>query len=153
MRRFAFSLQKILEIRRHAERQWELRLAEITARVVGVDREVENLTDARSESSSSHTYVGRVDMETLASRERYVVAIDRRVADLKQKRVQLEREREKIRQGYQEASSARKALDKLRERRSSEYYKEALKEEERAIDDINNSQQVRRMENWEENDV
>jgi flagellar FliJ protein len=153
MRRFAFSLERVLELRRHTEREWELKLAEVTSRVVGVQQEMQRLDTQRTETRNTRVYAGRVDMEALHSREEYVVAITRRYTELENRLVALEQEREKVRAGYIEASSARKALDKLRERRSDEYYKEAQKEEERAIDDISNSQQAMKLQNWEESDV
>ncbi|MFP4375875.1 MAG: flagellar export protein FliJ [Spirochaetales bacterium] len=153
MRRFAFSLERVLELRRHVEREWELKLAEVTSRVVGVQQEMHRLDAQRIEMRNTRVFAGRVDMEALHSREEYVVAITRRHTELEARLVTLEQEREKVRAGYIEASSARKALDKLRERQSSVYYKEAQKEEDRAIDDISNSQQVVKMREREESDV
>jgi len=48
-------------------------------------------------------------------------------------------ERDKIKNQYLEVSKKRKILDKLRERRAAEYYKEAKDEEIKSMDDMNSA--------------
>jgi len=136
MRRFSFKLEKVLELRRFAEREWEHRLAEATSRVIEVENEISDWAERRTATSTNHVPAGRVDMGALRSREDYVNLIDDRVYQLQSRLVTLEAERKKVRSGYLEVSQKRKALSKLKERQGDEYYKDALKEETRSLDEI-----------------
>lgn len=153
MRRFAFKLEKVLEFRRYDEREWELKLAEVTNRVIAVEQEIAGWALRRSETTGRTVATGTVDMHLLRSREEYVTLIDDRVRQLQSRLVVLEAEREKVRGGYLEASRRRKALSKLKERRSDEYYQEALKDEIRALDDISGSMTSQRRRESEEGNV
>lgn len=153
MRRFSFQLEKVLELRRYHEQEWELKLAEVTGRVLEVENELAEWAQRRHLSAGAPVHAGQVDLEYLRSREDYVTLIDDRVRRLQSRLVGLEAERDQIREGYLEASSARKALTKLRERRSDEYYKDANREEDRNLDEIAGSMHARRRSESEEDDV
>lgn len=153
MRRFSFGLEKVLELRRFHEQEWELKLAEVSGRVIAVERELAQWTERRHATTGVSIAGGAVDVGFLHSREDYVALIDDRVRHLQRRLAQLETERAKVRGGYVEASSARKALSKLKERRSEEYYKEAGREEHRALDEIAGSMNARRRAESEEEDV
>ena len=139
-------------LRRQAEREWELSLAEVTSRIVGVDREIEDLAQKRHSMRSYHAGAGTLDMRTMHSREDYVNRIDQRTEELQHRRAALELERGKVRERYVEASARRKALTRLKERRADEYYREALREEGRVLDEIGN-QLARRTLDTEEINV
>ena len=75
----------------------------------------------------------------MARRELYV---QRLAVERERTRVTLEgkrREMEKVRARYLEASKERKVLDKLKERRSSEYYDRQRDEEYKTVDDLTSS--------------
>ena len=146
MRRFAFKLEKVLELRRYKEREWELKLAEVTSRVLGVEQEIRSWAQRRVTTTSRTVPHGRVDMSDLQSREEFVNLIDERVLQLQSQLVALEAERDKVREGYIEASSARKALTKLKERQSDDYYQDALREEARTLDEIGGDLAIRKVE-------
>jgi flagellar FliJ protein len=153
MRRFGFSLEKVLELRRYAEREWELKLAEVTSRVIAVEQEILEWGRRRHEMRRYHAPTGTIDISVLRSREEYVNRIDARVMMLQHRLVALEAERAKVREGYVEASKKRKALTRLKERQADEYYKEALRDEGRVLDEIAGSQVIRRRSEMEEIDV
>lgn len=153
MRRFAFKLEKVLELRRFAEREWEHKLAEATSRVIGVENEISEWAERRSATSTNRVPNGRVDMGVLRSREDYVNLIDDRVYRLQSRLVTLEAEREKVRARYLEVSQRRKALSKLKERQGDEYYKDALKEETRSLDEIAVSMTAGKLAHAEDEDV
>ena len=136
MRRFSFSLEKVLELRRYRERQWEHKLAEVTGRVVAVDREIREWQAERSVTTAYHTLPGRLDMSRLWAREDYLGRVESRLLELRSRRAGLETELAKVREDYLAASSARKALSRLEERRRDEYYRAALKDENRTLDEI-----------------
>ena len=153
MRRFSFKLEKVLELRRYAEREWELKLAEATRRVIDTETRITDWGEKRGDAAAIHAPLGPVDMSTLYSREEYLNRVDQQVAILHRRLALLEEERGEVRDGYLEASSRRKALSKLEERRSEEYYRAALREEGKAIDEIAGTQAVKRILESEETDV
>jgi len=153
MRRFRFKLDKILELRRYAEQEWELKLAEVTGRVVAAEEEIREWARRRHETGRFHAGAGTVDMLLMRSREDYVMRIDQRVLELQYQLVALETERSKVRDGYVEASKKRKALSRLEERQAEEYYRDALREEGRVLDEIGGSQLIRGRLETEEIDV
>jgi flagellar FliJ protein len=149
MRRFEFKLEKVLELRRYYEREWELKLAESTSRVLSVEREIQDWGRRRIMTTSEAVPVGRIDMSSLRSREDFVNLVDERVEQLQSRLVALEAERDKVRQGYLEASRARKALTRLKERRAEEYYDEGQREETRTLDEIGGTIVIRRKKSEE----
>ena len=153
MRRFAFKLEKVLELRSFVEREWELKLAEATRNVIEVESQIASWGKRRNATSALRTGTGAVDMIVLRSREEYLTRIDMAVQRLHGELATLEEQREEVRQGYIAASSARKALTRLKERRSEEYYKDALREETKVIDEIASTQAVRRIRESEDVDV
>ena len=150
MRRFAFKLEKVLELRRHAEREWELRLAEVTGRVVASENEMRHWAGQRHDASMLRIGAGVVDMDLLRSRDGYLDLVDSHVAQLQNRIAALEVERGKVREDYLVVSRKRKALTKLKERFAAEYYSAAVKEQNREIDEIGGTQAVQRIKDEEE---
>lgn len=153
MKRFEFKLEKVLELRRYDEHEWELKLAEVTGRVVAAEQEIRSWAEKRFGTRQYHAAAGTLDMALMRSREEYVNRIDLRVEELQHRLIALETERSKVREGFLEASRKRKALTRLKERQSEEYYREALREEGRVLDEIGGDQVVRRLKEMEEVDV
>jgi len=153
MKRFEFKLEKVLELRRYAERTWELKLAEVTGRVVAAEQEMQSWGQRRFDAGKFHAGAGTLDMTVMRSREEYVNRIDQRVLEIQHQLVALETERSKVREGFLDASRKRKALTRLKERRSEEYYQDAKREEVRVLDEIGGGQVIRRRMETEEIDV
>ena len=145
MRRFQFRLERFLELRRWKERECELALAKVLGECLLLERRIADIAAEISASFLSTFTTGAViDVEGMARRELYVQRLarerERTAEELAGKRVELEKVREK----YVEAAKARKVLDKLKERRSEDYYERQLDEEFKAIDEINTSAPARR---------
>jgi flagellar protein FliJ len=137
MRRFQFRLERFLDLRRWKEREWEIALAKILGECLLLEnRIIEIGTEIGASRLAVFTDGARVDIAAMGRRELYVqrLAVERERA-----RVTLEgkrREMEKVRAKYLEASKERKVLDKLKERRSSEYYDHQRDEEYKTVDDL-----------------
>ncbi len=153
MRRFAFKLEKVLELRRYHEREWELKLAEVTGRVLEVEHEISAWADRRHGAGRPHIAIGRVDMSELHSREDFLLMVDDRVRNLQSRLVALHAERDRVRERYLEFSRRRKALSRLKERRGDDYYRESLRDEHRTLDEIAGSMASRRVLESEDDDV
>jgi len=144
MRRFQFRLERFLELRRWKEREWELKLAKALGECLLLEQRIRQIGEEIGASRlAEYTEGRRVDVEAMARRELYVQRLamerERAVVALEERR----REMEKVRLRYLEASKERKVLDKLKERRSEEYYDRQLDEEYRTVDDMNNSAAAR----------
>jgi flagellar FliJ protein len=140
MRRFQFRLERFLDLRRWKEREWELALARIHGECLLLEQRIQAIALEISSSMFGAFRDGtRIDIEAMARRELYVqrLAIERERKKLLL--VEKRREMEKVRLKYLEASKERKVLDKLKERRSGEYYERQLDEEYRSLDDMNTS--------------
>lgn len=138
MRRFQFRLERLLDLRRWREREWELALAKVLGECLLLENRITEIAALIGTSRLAAFTAGtRVDVEAMARRELYVQRLlaerTRAQAALEEKR----REMEKVRAKYLEVSKERKVLDKLRERRSVEYYDRQRDEEYRTADDMN----------------
>ena len=138
MRRFQFRLERFLELRRWKEREWEIALAKILGECLLLENRIREIGELIGQSRLAVFQTGsRIDVQAMARRELYVqrlaVERERRKVTLAEKRV----EQERVRARYLEAAKERKVLDKLKERRSDEYYHRQLDEEFRTIDDLN----------------
>lgn len=160
MRRFHFRLERFLDLRRWKEREWEIRLAHATGKVVLLKNRIAEIgaeigasydrsftRGAAAEPSdaapSARGSARRVDIEAMARRELYV---QRLVAERLRREAELavrERELAEVRARYLEAARDRKVLDKLKDRRAAEYYERQRDEEYKAIDDLNTASALR----------
>jgi flagellar FliJ protein len=145
MRRFRFRLEKLLELRRHTERQWEMKLAEATGACALIQKRISNIAEemnaGRAERFSDPAHVS---FENLYVNELYLQRLEE---ERKTKKIELERkmkEREEIKIVYLEHSKKRKVLDKLKEKKEAEYYKQQLNEDFKVADDITSNAHIRK---------
>jgi flagellar FliJ protein len=138
MRRFQFRLEKLLKIRQYREREWELKLADITGKCIVLKNKIkiskENISKTLDERSALG---GRIDIYDLIANETYIARMKQDIVNAGIELEQKKRQREKVKQKYLEVSKAKKILEKLKQRKEEEYYKEAKKEEFKTVDDIN----------------
>jgi flagellar FliJ protein len=144
MRRFQFRLERFLDLRRWKEREWEIRLAHATGRVVLLKNRIAEIgAEIGASYGRSFTSGPAVDIAAMAGRELYVQRLaaerGRREAEL----VVRLRELEEVRGRYLEAARDRKVLDKLKDRRAGEYYERQRDEEYKTIDDLNTASSLR----------
>ncbi len=151
MRRFQFRLERFLELRRWKEREWEQKLARALGKVMLLRSRIEEIAGEIG-ASYGWSFTGPlaeaagpagVDIGAMARRELYVQRLVRERERAEAELAVRTREMEQVRAGYLEAARERKVLDKLKERRSAEYYERQLDEEYRSIDDINTAAPLR----------
>jgi flagellar FliJ protein len=149
VKRFHFRLERLLELRAHREREWLARLAEAAGHCVRVQRGLqdnESATGAGFRSVSlQEPWSGdtRVDLSLLIYREQYLnrLGVERRLLE-RELQERLAR-KDEVQAKYLEHSRDRKILDRLKERREREFYREQRKEEFKAMDDANGSRYLR----------
>ncbi len=138
MRRFQFRLERFLELRRWKEREWEIALAKALGVCVLLEKRIQEIAEEVSASMLSAFVVGvQIDIRGMARRELYLQRLAYERERTKAALVEGRKELEKVRVKYLEAAKERKVLDKLKERRSEEYYAHQLDEEYKSIDDMN----------------
>jgi flagellar FliJ protein len=145
VRRFQFRLERFLELRRWKEREWEIALAKIQGECLLLENRIEEIgTEIGAIRLTGFVSGTRIDVEWMARRDQFVQRLAVERERTREKLVERRKELEKVRAGYLEASKERKVLDKLKERRSSEYYRHQIDEEFKTIDDINTAAAARR---------
>ena len=145
MRRFHFKLQKLLELKEYRERDWEIRLGEITGRMEELRQKIEACRNQRRKGFSIRAAAGS-DLNQCAAAENYIRRMEQLDGTYTLKLKTLEKERNKIQAGYIEASKERKVFDKLKGKRQLEFYKEQKKADIAMLDDLNSGSAARRIE-------
>lgn len=135
MKRFAFKLEKLLELRAYHERRAELDLAEKAGRCAVLEARLFSLAESRARTSREMFAAGR-DLEDYRAAEFYILRLDRERDQVAARLAAAELEREASRLVYLEKHRDRQAIDKLKERRQTEYYRLAEREEIKVLDDI-----------------
>ena len=134
MKKFVFSLQKVLELREYEEDKAKLELGKAVAEVERIKRLLEE--NARNRVSANQSRKDTTDISVLLSIENYIIGLDAKKEKLLEELTMAQMVFEEKRDLYTKAMQDREVLSKLKEKQLSEYKKEVLKEEENALDDI-----------------
>jgi flagellar FliJ protein len=120
MKKYKFRLEQLLRIRRYKERVWEMRLAEITGRCVGLEKHIRELEDEKDAYAGFSAGGILYTVEELQCREAFRLRLGQEIAETEKTLEEKRKEREYVNRGYLAASRDRKVLEKLKERRSGE---------------------------------
>jgi flagellar FliJ protein len=135
MKRFRFGLQKILELREHAEKEAEIELGKAVGALNLIERHIAQVAEERSGAAAKRFAPGN-GLAEIQSYERYILRLDRTRDTLLMDAAKAELVVAEKRDIYREAARERKVLDKIKERRQGEYRKFALAEENKELDDV-----------------
>ncbi|MDR2494829.1 MAG: flagellar export protein FliJ [Spirochaetaceae bacterium] len=138
MKRFAFTLEKVLGLRRHKERETEIALGRAVGALTGIERNIGAVLTERARVSESPPSVS-----DLAAFDRYILRLETEKAALLREKAKAEQAVGEARQVYLEAARDRKILDQVKERRRGEYRKLAAREETKMLDDLASSAKIR----------
>jgi flagellar export protein FliJ len=135
---FHFSLQAVLHFRKSVEHQQQLRLL-VANQGVARARHLIEQADARREEMhsrqqkemSSGTTAAELRFSRLCETE-----LQRQRRELEQQLARLKQLRDQQREIFQQARRARETLESVRDRQRSLYQKEALRREQRSLDDL-----------------
>lgn len=141
MRKFHFSLERLLRLREHKEKDWEIKLGEATGRCVRTRHAINDREEKHRRVLADRVGQSR---ETLMAAELYMRRMRLEAAQLRQELEVAEAERLKIQVSYLEASRDRKVLEKLKEKKEKEYTREQLKKDFDILDEINSGAAARR---------
>ena len=141
MQKFTFNMQKILNLRRFEEKQAQVELG----KAVSNETQIKNAIDliARQNVQTVQNASGIKNPSELFNLNNYLRLLSQRkeklLQDLAKAHIETEQKREKMR----EAMMKVKALEKLREVRQIEWAQENRRREEKELDEISNSKQLR----------
>lgn len=134
MKRFNFSLQKVLDFREFEKKQAEAELGKAVAEETKIQDTLNMI--AESHAQSVKTADSTKDVAGMFAVQNYFRLLEQRkeetLVNLAQAQIVTEEKREKMR----EAMKNCKVLENLRDKKMSDWKKENLKAEENAIDDI-----------------
>lgn len=136
MKKFVFSLQKVLDLREFEEEKAKLELGKAVAEMERIKKLLAENAQNRVNAGYSRRDVS--DVLSLQQIENYILGLDLKKEKLLEELASAELIFEKKRDLFTEAMQAREVLTKLKDKQLSEYKKEALKQEENALDDITN---------------
>lgn len=142
MKRFNFSLQKILDLREYEEEQAKLDLAAAIAEANRIQAELEQI--AREMVRAGAVRITS-DIPAMQANEAYKVRLKLRKGELLEELAQAELVIEQKREVFAEKMRDRKVITKLREKALAEYNVETEKDEEQANDDVSNAKFVREL--------
>lgn len=136
MKKFKFRLERLLRLRRHIERDWELRLAEAAGRCARVENYIQELKQEKDSCPLFPPENEPFSADSILQNEAYHYRLTQQTAEAEELLVQEKQRREKINAAYVAASRERKVIEKLREKQSREYYKTGFREEGKVLDEV-----------------
>jgi flagellar export protein FliJ len=135
---FHFPLHAVLHIRQSIEHQQELRLRAANQRVARVRGLIEHLEGSRQELHSTQS--AELSAGTTAAELRFELQCDaellRHRRELEHQLAGLQQVRDQQREIFQQARRARETLECVRDQKLRLYEKEALRREQRNLDDL-----------------
>lgn len=142
MKRFDFSLQKILDLREYEEDQAKLDLAAAIAEANRIQAELDQVA---CEMVAAGAVRITSDIPAMQANEAYKVRLKLRKGELLEELAQAELVIEQKREVFAEKMRDRKVITKLREKAFEEYKAETEKDEEQANDDLSNARFAREL--------
>lgn len=145
MRRFAFRLKSILDLREHIEDQRRLELGAATSRCATLDRDIASRRTAANEALAAPVPEGVSGFEWVQVRgsvTAYAERLRAEAASLATERAKAERDRIEAVERYRAAHRDADVLRKLSERRRDQWHREAMRHEQKVLDDV--AQQIHR---------
>jgi flagellar FliJ protein len=135
LKRFRFTLEKLLSIRSHREQEAKIELGRAMGVLADIENKLKAIATVRVQAASDRFSAANSAADIL-SYELYIKRLDADIERLLKEAAQAELLVNKARDAFIEASRDRKVLDKVKEKRQQEYRKLRLAEETKVLDDI-----------------
>lgn len=142
MKRFSFSLQKVLDLREYEEEQAKLDLAAAIAETNRIQAEIDQV--AREMVAAGSVRITS-DIPAMQANEAYKVRLKLRKGELLEEMAQAELVVEQKREVFAEKMQERKVITKLKEKAVEAYKAETEKDEEQANADVSNARFAREL--------
>jgi flagellar FliJ protein len=142
MKRFRFSLEKVLDLRKHREREAEVELGRAIGELTEIENKIKALALEKTRAAKERFSLNNTTIE-IQSYDLYIMRLDQSKDRLLEEAAKAELKVEAARAVYLEASRDRKAVDKLKEKRGTEYRREMFAEETKVLDDVSDGKRAR----------
>jgi flagellar FliJ protein len=144
VKRFAFDLEKVLDLRKYREQEAKIALGRAVGELSAIENQIRDLALLRSQAAEDYfSFPDPAEKNHEASSaayyrnyEFYLRRLEHRKEELLEAAAQAQLKLEEERASYLEASRERKVLDKLREKRAAEYRRLLSAGETKTLDDI-----------------
>lgn len=136
MRRFEFRLQPALNHRQRIEDRLRIEYAEIQTQALRLKEEVRRLERRRDEALRPPPAGETLDLDAERRRADYLEALTQELRRLRAEAETVARALEAKRLEVLAASQDRRALEKVKEQRQAEHRRDALREEQKQLDDL-----------------
>ena len=143
MRRFEFSLQKVLDYRQRREEQAISAFAEAQAKLMHEQAVLRKLLIDREECLRRSPRHQHLEVEMLDVEQTYLSALEGRIEAQRERVAEAEKVLEEKRQALMQAQRERKALERLREKHHEQWRQEMLRIEQKALDELATARSVR----------
>lgn len=134
MKKFVFSMQKILELREFEQRQAEIELGKANAEVARIQNELDSIAQKRIQTIKK--FDTDTDFIVQAGIQSYFFMLDQKkekfLDEIVRAKIIADEKREIVRLAMQKV----KVLEKLKENKFRQWKKDELKSEELAADDV-----------------
>jgi flagellar FliJ protein len=146
-KRFRFSLETLLRVRRLHEREAQRRLAEQQAAIARVDelnRQTHEMIAAEQAALRQRQGATVLEPAGLVQGRAWIAHLRRTIAQRLQERQELVRRCEQLQREYREARKQMRIIEKLRERRWDEHRRARQREQELEMEEV--AQQLHQFE-------
>ena len=142
MKAFAFSLEKVLKLRKYYEDEAKIELGKAVSALAELEQKLFALIGeiARAKKAQFNPENTAAEMQQYMF---YLMRLDAAKEQLFKEVASAELKVEQAREAFLEASRERKVLNKLKDRRMEEYRKEQVTEETKTLDDVSAARQSR----------
>ena len=135
MKPFTFSLEKILNLRKHDEDEAKIELGRAISVLSDLENRIIVLAQERVRAAAAQFSPGS-NAATMQQYMFYITRLDNTKEQLLKEAAAAELKVEEAREAFIEASKERKVLDKLKEKQQEKHRKEMLAQETKALDEI-----------------
>jgi flagellar FliJ protein len=132
MKKFTFSLQKVLQLRKYREEECKLALGQAISILNMIENQIKENAVKHYHAASERFK----EPEQIVSWDVYILRLEHEAQNLTEKAAQAELVVEEKRAEYLEASKDLKAMEKLKEKRQMEYRKEISDYQMAEIDEL-----------------
>ncbi len=134
MKRFSFSMQKILNLRLFEQKQAELELGKANAEIARIQNQLKAIAEKRIRLSKQTA--NTTDINVYNQTSQHFIFLNQRKEALLEELAQAELVAEEKRAVVREAMKKVKALEKLKEKKMTEWKQQLQKEEDEELDDL-----------------
>ena len=147
MKKFSFSLQKILDLRNFELDQAQMELGKVNAQIANVNNQLKTIAAKKVNATKEADLLN--DFSLHVQTQDYFIYLDQEKEALLAELVQLEMIAEQKREVVREAMKKVKVLEKLKEKKYEAWKNEYQHQEELAVDDVVTSQSIQKIMNKE----